>query len=148
MFGARSTWNPIWQFSLTKAKIGVAVGLTWDPLWQPSLTKTKTSMFIARSTWNPIWRFPLTKAEIGVCSSGWKGFNLSFSFENFLIGSFHFIIVLESKPWFFVINSMILSMSTILLDYIKDSSCNNAKKHSCNDLWLDVMHVFLPGFET
>jgi hypothetical protein len=43
---------------------------------------------------------------------------------------------------------VILSSSIILLDYIKDFSCNDSKKHSCNDLWLDVMHAFLPGFET
>jgi len=29
MFVARSTWNPIWRFPLTKAEIGVAVGLTF-----------------------------------------------------------------------------------------------------------------------
>jgi hypothetical protein len=44
---------------------------------------------------------------------------------------------------------MILSSSIILLDYIKDSSYNNSKKkNSCNDLGLDAMHAFLPGFET
>ena len=86
-------------------------------------------MFVARSTWNPIWRFPLTKVDISVYSSWWQCLNLSFSFENFLIGSSHFIIVLESKLWFFaIINLMILSSSIILLDYIKDSSYNNSKK--------------------
>ena len=30
---ARSTWNPIWRFPLTKA--------TWDPIWQPHSIKTK-----------------------------------------------------------------------------------------------------------
>ena len=47
------TWDPIWQFLLTKA--------IWDPIWRPHLTGTK-KMCVSRSTWNPIWRFPLTKA--------------------------------------------------------------------------------------
>ena len=61
-------------------------------------------------------------------SSWWQGLNLSFSFEDFLIGSSHFIVVPKSKLWFFaIINSMILSSSIILLEYIKDSSCNDSK---------------------
>jgi hypothetical protein len=41
MFYSSVNLNLIWQFSLTKAKIGVAVELTWDPFWRPPLTKTK-----------------------------------------------------------------------------------------------------------
>ena len=63
-------------------------------------------------------------------SSWWQGLNLSFSFKNFLIGSSHFIVVPESKLWFFaIINPLILSSSIILLDYIKDFSCNDSKKN-------------------
>jgi hypothetical protein len=53
------------------------------------------------------------------------------------------LVIPESKPWFFaIINSVILSSSTILLDYIKDS-CNDSKItqwfmircHACIRTW-------------
>ena len=94
-----STWNPIWRFPLTIAEIDVAVGLTWDP----------------------IWRFPLTKADIGVCSSLRQGLNLSFFLWKFPNRFFSFYYCSRIKT------VMILSSSTILLDFIKDSSCNNSK---------------------
>jgi len=64
-------------------------------------------------------------------SSWWKGLNLSFSLKKkILIGSSHFIVVPESKLWFFaIINPLILSSSIILLDYIKDSSYNDSKTY-------------------
>jgi hypothetical protein len=50
---ARSTWNLIWWFPLTNAKIFNAIGYTWDLIWRSPLTRTKI-LCAARSTWNPI----------------------------------------------------------------------------------------------
>jgi hypothetical protein len=47
---------------------------------------------------------------------------------------------------YFIINSMILSLSTFLLDFIEDFLVTN-QKYMCNALRLDDMHAFLPGLK-
>jgi hypothetical protein len=103
-----------------------------DPFWRSPLTNQKI-YFVNRSTWNPIWRFPFTEANIDVV------------LYLFIYLFFKVLLVIpESKPWFFaIINLMILSSSIILLDYIKDSSCNDSKImqwfmircHACIRTW-------------
>jgi len=90
----------------------------WGPFWRPPLIKNQKIYFVNRSTWNPIWRFPLTDCSM-----------LFFLMKFIYLFIFKVLLVIpESKPWFFaIINSVILSSSTILLDYIKDFSCNDSK---------------------
>ena len=47
---------------------------------------------------------------------------------------------------YFIINSIILSLSTILLDFIEDFPVTN-QKYVCNAFRLDDKHVFLPGLK-
>ena len=94
------------------------------------LHRNTRSLLAISTTWNHIWRFLFT--ECYRCrSSCWQGLKT---------------IIFSSCCS--RINSMILSSSIILLECAKISSCNDPKKHICNDLWLDAMHAFVPGFET
>jgi hypothetical protein len=52
----------------------------------------------------------------------------------------------KKRDFFVIIYSMILSLSTILLDFIEDLSCNNSKIFS-NVLMVDDMHVSLPSLK-
>jgi len=104
-------WGPFWRPPLTNIEIR-------DPFWRSPLIKNQKIYFVNRSTWNPIWRFPLTDCSM-----------LFFLMKFIYLFIFKVLLVIpESKPWFFaIINSVILSSSTILLDYIKDFSCNDSK---------------------
>jgi hypothetical protein len=141
IFVARSTWNHIWRFPLTRAEI-------WDPFWQPPLTKAEIrdpfwrSPLIKSEIWDPFWRPPLTKTEIWdlfwrpplsktknyICSSVNLESHLVIPFTQSwnrcpsswwqgLNLSFSFKNFLIGSPHFIVVpNSMILSSSTILLN--------------------------------
>jgi hypothetical protein len=94
-----------------------------------SFKQNQKTIFVAWSNMRSLLATSFDRSWYWCRSSWWQGLNLSFSFKNFLIGSSHFIVVPESKLWFFaIINPLILSSSIILLDYIKDFSCNDSKK--------------------
>ena len=119
------------------------------PIWRPSNGETRDPFWRSSSTWNPIGRFLITKTDIDVVLSFSDGRVQNFSFSLFFL----FFSLFQNPLWF----------KTVILCYhplwfsLSLQSCWNAlrtppvmiqKKHTCNDLWLDAMHAFVPGFET